>query len=678
VARVEGDRPHILKNPEGSPTTPSVIYFPSKGRPPVVGAEAKSMQEAGEADIASFFKRHMGTQFLVEYHAQAYSAVDLSAIVLRHLMRETVGASSESAVITTPAYFDNNMRQDTLDAGQKAGIDVLGIINEPTAAAIAFGMDRARGEKTVMVYDLGGGTFDVTIVFISPDEIKVLGCDGDHQLGGKDWDDRLVRLVAEKFQDEYDYNPLDDRLAGLDLTVRCETAKLQLSTRQKGRVPVTHQGCRGSYEIGREEFEAVTRDLVARTIFLSEKALKDVNRDWSSIDEIVPVGGSTRMPMVLNALKERFKGTFATGVNPDEAVALGAAIEAVRRTANSSGKKTFLGSKMKVTDVTAHSLGMVAENRDRTAFINCIILPKNQPIPSALVRTFQQRTRRRGDNFTEVYILQGESENPLECSMLGKYTISGIEPEDSGIARIDIGYHYDVDGVVKIEATQQSTRKSLPVKVDRVPEDLSWLRKAPTDMDVTAPEHLSVFLAVDLSGSMSGTPLEEAKRAAKKFVQCLDLTSSSVGLHIFADSNMTVTDLTQSAKALELGIDSWSIGQVGFGNDSHPFDELYRKLHHVEGPRFMVVLTDGAWSCQPAAIESAARLKAEGVQVIVLGFGGADHAFITRLANTSEDALLTSERDLATQFGRIAQVITEGQAAGLSARSGQQGLRIFK
>ncbi|WP_050024929.1 Hsp70 family protein [Verrucomicrobium sp. BvORR034] len=615
--------------------------------------------------------------FAVEHHGKSYSAVALSAIVLQHLTAEVAGASSPSAVITTPAYFDNNMREDTLLAGRQAGINVLGIINEPTAAAIAFGTDRTHAEKTVLVYDLGGGTFDVTIVQISPDGITVLGSDGDHQLGGKNWDDRLVRIIADKFHEEHGENPLEDPLGCLDLTVRCETAKLQLSTRDKARVAVTYAGLRGSYEVSRSDFESASQDLTARTLLLTNQALADVGKNWQNVQEIVCVGGSTRMPMVRSALQTEFRGHFATGVNPDEAVALGAALEASRRTIP-SGKIHCLGGPMAVTDVMAHSLGMVAEKQDRSAFINSIILPKNQKIPSHQVRPFQQRTRRSGTNATDVYVLQGESENPLHCSLLGKYVISGIDPEPGGTAVLDIGYRYDQNGVVQVEATQRSSGKKLPVSVDRSPADMDWLHKSPTELTTTAPTHLSIFIAVDLSGSMSGEPLEKAKEAARNFIHHLDLSTSSVGLHIFADENRTVAPLTQSAKDLERGIQSWKIPDVGYGNAAHPFDALGAQLADIDGNRYVLLLTDGVWSHASAAISAADRLKAAGVQIVSMGFGGADQEFLTSIANSEESALLTDMGQITEQFGRIAQVMTESQACHLpGGTTDQRQIRFF-
>lgn len=678
VAHVEDGRPVIFRNQEGSPTTPSVIHFTGAGQPPVVGSVAKAAQETGEAGIACYFKRHMGNAgFQVEHHGQSYTAVDLSAIVLRHLTKEVAGVTSPSAVITTPAYFDNNMREDTIQAGRLAGINVLGIINEPTAAAIAFGTDRTHADKTVLVYDLGGGTFDVTIVQISPDGITVLGSDGDHQLGGKNWDDRLVRIVADKFDDEHGENPLQDPLGCLDLTVRCETAKLQLSTRDKARVAVTYAGMRGSIEVTRSEFESASRDLTARTLLLTNQALKDVGKSWQDVQEIVCVGGSTRMPMVRSALQTEFRGPFAAGVNPDEAVALGAALEASRRT-TPSGKIFSLGGPMAVTDVMAHSLGMIAEKQDRSSFINSIILPKNQKIPSHQVRPFQQRTRRSGPNTSDVYILQGESENPLQCSLLGKYVISDIAPEPGGTAVLDIGYRYDQNGVVQVEATQRSSGKKLKVSVDRSPADMDWLHKSPAELTTTALAHLSIFIAVDLSGSMAGEPLEKAKEAARNFIRHLDLSTSSVGLHIFADENRTVVPLTQSARDLERGIQSWKIPDVGYGNDAHPFDAVGAQLKGIDDHRYLILLTDGMWNDARTAIAAADRLKTDGVQIVSMGFGGADATFLNSIANSEESAVLLDMGGLTEEFGRIAQVMTEAQAGHLpGATTDQRKIRFF-
>lgn len=677
VARVEAGRPVVLRNSAGRCTTPSVIYFPGKGQPPVVGEAAKLMLTAGETDVVSFFKRRMGDpHYSVEYHGTSHTARALSAILLRHLLQDTLGATHQRAIITVPAYFDNHRRTETIKAGEEAGIDVIGIVNEPTAAAIAFGLGGDHGRKTALVYDLGGGTFDTTIVRLGRDEVEVVGTDGDHELGGKDWDDRLVRYVAQQFEDEFGDSILEDTGACLDLGARCETAKQQLSAMNKTRVSLSHAGRRGNYEVTRELFEEISRDLVDRTMMLAERALSAVALEWKDIDEIVPVGGSTRMPMITSVLKARYSGRIASGIDPDEAVALGAAWEAERRT--SSAMHFGLAGAVRVQDVMAHSLGMVAENPDRTQYINKIIIHKNKTIPSREVCQFQQRVRKGRAGETEVYVLQGESPRPSECTVLGKYVISDIQPENNGVAVLDISYSYDENGVVKVEAVQSSTGATLPVRVELLPERLDWLDGSPAKHGGGEIEHLSIFLAIDLSGSMSGNPLAQAQAAAQKFVRELDLSSTSIGLNIFADHSSITVELSQSAEEINRGISAWKIGAVGGGNNAHPFDDLRLRLAMAKGRRFIVLLTDGVWSsaCCREALDAAQSLKEDGVEIVALGFGGAKESFLQKLANSEQGALFTQLEDLGAQMSRIAQVMTDAQSLGAAPAAG--GLSFFR
>lgn len=678
----ESGRPKILPNRDGQPITPSVIYFSSNG--PLVGDEAKKMQALGETDTASFFKRNMGDpNFILHFQGRDYTAGELSALVLTQLKADAeqiLGLPVADAVITVPAYFNNKQREATIEAGRMAGLNVLRIINEPTAAALAYGFKEVSKAQTLLVYDLGGGTFDVTIVRVSKDDIEVLATAGDHELGGKDWDDRIVRFLAGQFQESHGVNPLDESVSANDLLVRGEIAKKELSTRGRTRLSITHEGERETCELSREQFEDLTRDLMERTQRLCEQTLADVKLNWRAMDGVLLVGGSTRMPMVRQYVEQMSGQPPLMGVNVDEAVALGAAIQAGMDMAESQGARphfSLTGIK-KVSDVMSHSLGMISENADQTRYINSIIIPKNKIIPCEETRPFQIRTRARGGNSVEVYMLQGESEHPLSCTVLGKYTFSNIQHVSSGAAILDIQYAYDRNGVVTVSATQQGWPQSLPLTIEALPADMSWAGN-PVDNSSKQPAFISVVMAIDLSGSMSGGPLAAAQKAAKTFLAGIDLNHSAVALLGFADTAEFSQKLSSDKRTLEKGIDLWtdwmSKNRVGGGNDGEPFTEALGALRKAEGNCFLIVLTDGCWSHQERAIDRAKKCHAEDIEVIAMGFGGANQAFLQAIATSDENALFTSLGDLSSSFSKIAQVITDsGGGLRSEGTSGRRGL----
>src|SRR4051812_11012157 len=424
VAYVEPQgRAVILPNRFGEPITPSVICF-RKGEV-IVGQEAKELQAAGEPQVTAFFKRQMGVPNFIFYaEGRDHTAVELSAYVLAALKADAeraLGKPVTHAVITVPAYFRNPQREATIEAGRQAGLEVLQVINEPTAAAIAYGTKGTDRRQTLLVYDLGGGTFDVTLLRLAPGEIQVMASEGDHELGGKDWDDRIVEFLAGRFESEFGSDPLADRESCADLLVRAEEAKKRLSTAQSAPVALVHNGQRGRYDLDRATFERISSDLMERTIGLTRKVLADQGLKPEQIDGVLLVGGSTRMPMVHDFIQRTFGRPPMIGVNVDEAVALGAAQVAAERAAPAA--RFTLRGAVKTVDVTNHSLGMIALNEDRTAFLNTRILPKNTPIPCRETRSYQHRTRRSGGNLLEVFMTQGESESPQGVSYLGKYVL---------------------------------------------------------------------------------------------------------------------------------------------------------------------------------------------------------------------------------------------------------------
>ena len=667
-------RAEVILNAEGKPITPSVVYFGEN--PPLVGDSAKEKQAEGDDRVASFFKRSMGDPtFVINHAGRDWTPTDLSALVLGKLKTDAetaLGVPIRQAVITVPAYFNDAQRKATLAAGEQSGLEVLCIINEPTAASLAYRVHETGKTETVLVYDLGGGTFDVSLVRLAPDELTVLATDGDHALGGKDWDDRIANFLADCFAQEHGVNPLTDNLSSNEILILAERTKKTLKDRQSTKATIHHDGRSGTYELTRVRFEELTRDLMERTQRLCELVLQAKALTWSELTGVLLVGGSTRMPMVQDYVSRMSGKKPMTGVNVDEVVALGAAVMAAKTISERSGTKTFaLGASRRTSDVMSHSLGMVAISADNRRYVNSIILPKNRPIPDEAVRPYQLRTSEGGTNELEVYMTQGESDVPRECSLLGKYRFQGITPTTDHVAVLDITYRYDRNGVVQIEAKERSTGKALPLTVEELPADMSWLDRAPARSG--ARQHLTAYLAFDLSGSMRGAPLGEAQEAAREFLRQSDLNTSTIGLISFADRVLTDQAACQNAKSLEHAIQSMHIGQVGGGNSASPFTHAHQLLRDVNGARFLIVLTDGVWSDQPNAIREAKACHEAGIEIIAIGFGGADNAFLRAIATTEKGSYFAKTGELVSTFGTIAQELME--SGGDTAKKGS--LRFF-
>lgn len=654
-------RPVMIPNRDGQPITPSVVYVDENDRV-LVGESAKELQ--GLKEVAAYFKRFMGhSGYRLPMGAKSYDPVALSALVLRQLKQEAelhLGEAVAAAVITVPAYFDHAQRQATIHAGEQAGLKVLQTLNEPTAAAIAYGLDASR-QGTVLVYDLGGGTFDVTLLRIDGASLEVLATDGDHHLGGKDWDDRLVRYVADQFESEFGLQPLQDIETAYDLLVRAEALKQQLSQRESAALTLNYAGERGRYEISRAVFESLTQDLMEQTRVLTQTTLDAAGLDWAELQGVLLVGGSTRMPMVADYVRRLSGKAPLTGINVDQAVALGAALQAARLSAPQT--LLTLGAR-RIEDVTSHSLGIVAVSDDGSRYLNSVILKKNRKIPCADTRPYTLNTRRGGE--MEVYMLQGELENPLACSVSGRYVLSGIEPATGQAAVIDVTYAYDANNLIQVSGRQRETGRQLSVRSEPLPEDMSWLGRAPAES--SGAVHLSVAIALDLSGSMAGDPLAEAQAACRKFLTQFDLAGSSLALLAFADKVNIQQALTQDGPTLEQAIQRLRIGQVGICNMSDPFGELLALLAEREDPRYAIVLTDGRWSYQKRAIARAAACKAAGIEIIAIGFGDADEAFLKAIASSDKDALFTSLDKLGSSFSRIAQELNETHASAPGLR----------
>lgn len=656
-------RPEVIANREGLNVTPSVVYFGTS--PPVVGQEAKEYARLGDDQIASFFKPHMGSAlYRLNFNGTDYSATDLSAIVLARLKADAemkLGGPVTKAVITVPAYFADAQRKATIEAGRLAGLDVLRIINEPTAAALAYGLQKTSEGETVLIYDLGGGTFDVTVARITSEEVVVLSTAGDHDLGGKNWDDRIATFFSEKFAKETGIDPLDDPLALNEVLVRSEQAKFQLSERTTTRVTLQIGAERRSFELSRAEFEGMTSPLMDRTRRLTEEALAESGLSWPKLSGVLLVGGSTRMPMVRQYVTQMSGQAPRAGVNVDEVVALGAAIQAamdVGETADSAIPKFTLAGAKRVSDVMSHSLGVVAVSPDNQSYLNDIIVQKNLPIPARDGKPYLYETHGGANTSLEVYLTQGESARPLDCSILGKYVFSGIQATDREVT-VDVQLAYDSNGVVQVRAIQKDTGHTLEMRVEPVPDDLSWLGRPPEAAVVESrPEPSRIFLLIDCSASMAGHPLLEAQNAARAFLDKCDFTATEVGLISFSDHVVLQAEATANARKVQAALAR--LEADGTTKLDEALDLARDRLVLEDRRRYVVILTDGYPDSTQSAIDQARLARESGIEIVAIGIGDADRDYLRQLASTEEGSIFAKSGELVQTFGHIARMIAHG------------------
>jgi molecular chaperone DnaK len=466
----ETGRPATLVNAEGEKTTPSVVLFDEDRV--VVGTEALKAL-ATEADhVAQCVKRDVGSRvFHKSIEGNHYPPEVIEAWILNKLRVDGVAQIGpfEKVVITVPAYFDEVRRKATQDAGYMAGFDVLDIINEPTAAAVAFGYqqglldpeaNRDHSER-ILVYDLGGGTFDVTVMEIRGSDFVALATDGDVQLGGYDWDRRLVDLAAEAFFREHSLDPREDAVAAGKLWRECENAKRVLSARRKTAIAFDYRGQGSRVEITREEFEEKTRDLVDRTRFTTSQTLKAAGLQWTDVDRILLAGGSTRMPMVRRMLREISGREPDTRVAADEAVAHGAALRAGQILSETRGKPAAFGIK----NVNSHSLGVVGTDPETKRKRNGILIPRNTRLPVTAKRTF--KTQKENQKSILVEVVEGESPSPEDCTPIGRCTVSRLPPNLPRQSPIEVFFRYRQDGRLKVRVTVPDTQTKVDTEFTR-------------------------------------------------------------------------------------------------------------------------------------------------------------------------------------------------------------------
>lgn len=453
----ESGKPEILLNSSGERLTPSAVFFDNDSV--VVGQVARDASADNPDNTVLFIKRQMGSaHWFFDYRGQRYSPVDISAFILKKLRDDaaaSLGQEVNQAVITVPAYFDDDRRRLTRLAGEIAGLRVIRLINEPTAAAIAFGAEKSADGETILVYDLGGGTFDVTIMRLENQTFTVIATDGDHQLGGKDFDDAIIRFVTQQFSAQFGYDPTIDPLVASDLRARAEKAKRELTERSKTTCLIRSGDKNLRVELSRSDFSNLITGRIDTTISLLRTTLKSASLTPQQIDRILLVGGSTRIPLVRERLSDFFGKDVDTSVNPDEAVALGAAIVAAREKLGEEPASVpkpvankFGG--LQVRDVTSHSLGIEATVPGTSRKINSILIARNSPLPAEVSREFITDTP--GQTGFRVKIYQGEFQDPALCKPIGEFTLTGLPPGRPAGQKVRVTLSCGVDGVINVTA----------------------------------------------------------------------------------------------------------------------------------------------------------------------------------------------------------------------------------
>ncbi len=551
VSVMEGGEAIIIPNVEGNRTTPSVVAFTKDGER-LVGETAKRQAITNPDRTISSIKREMGSNYKIDIDGKDYTPQDISAMILQKLKADAesyLGETVSEAVITVPAYFTDAQRQATKDAGKIAGLEVKRIINEPTAAALAYGMDKEHGQHKIMVYDLGGGTFDVSILEVGDGVFEVLATRGNNKLGGDDFDQRIINYIADNFKKENGVDLTQDKMSLQRLKEAAEKAKKELSTTMTTNInlPFISATAAGplhlNMDLTRAKFNELTHDLVEKTTEPVRSAIKDAGISASEIDKVLLVGGSTRIPAVQEAVKQIIGKDPQKDINPDECVAIGASIQ--------GGVLTGEVKDLLLLDVTPLSLGL-----ETLGGVTTRLIERNTTIPTKKSQIFT--TAADSQTSVDIHVLQGEREMAADNTTLGRFQLEGIAPAPRGIPQIEVTFDIDANGIVNVSAKDLGTGKEQKItitassnlskddidkKVKEAEEFAQQDKKKKENIEVKNNADQMVYQTEKLMKDLEGKISEDEKKDIE--AKLADLKKASEGSD-YDDMKKKTEDLTQA------------------------------------------------------------------------------------------------------------------------------------
>lgn len=551
VSVMEGGEAIIIPNVEGNRTTPSVVAFTKDGER-LVGETAKRQAITNPDRTISSIKREMGSNYKIDIDGKDYTPQDISAMILQKLKADAesyLGETVSEAVITVPAYFTDAQRQATKDAGKIAGLEVKRIINEPTAAALAYGMDKEHGQHKIMVYDLGGGTFDVSILEVGDGVFEVLATRGNNKLGGDDFDQRIINYIADNFKKENGVDLTQDKMSLQRLKEAAEKAKKELSTTMTTNInlPFISATAAGplhlNMDLTRAKFNELTHDLVEKTTEPVKSAIKDAGISASEIDKVLLVGGSTRIPAVQEAVKQIIGKDPQKDINPDECVAIGASIQ--------GGVLTGEVKDLLLLDVTPLSLGL-----ETLGGVTTRLIERNTTIPTKKSQIFT--TAADSQTSVDIHVLQGEREMAADNTTLGRFQLEGIAPAPRGIPQIEVTFDIDANGIVNVSAKDLGTGKEQKItitassnlskedidkKVKEAEEFAQQDKKKKENIEVKNNADQMVYQTEKLMKDLEGKISDDEKKDIE--AKLADLKKASEGSD-YDDMKKKTEDLTQA------------------------------------------------------------------------------------------------------------------------------------